>query len=198
VNAARIGAPQAVIRGDLSRPEKLRMRIIDDRRSSMARVACAGLMVASMASCLLILPARAQDSASASIETQKTAAGAIAVDNHWSLAEMMGDTAYLQQMLLPEYRSVDADGKAYSKDRLVAGAAKRSGTGLAVAKSKIEAYRKAHPYGTSVVMQGDTAILSFYDPARGAQQGVESSDVFVYVNGRWHALYSQHGDVGKS
>jgi hypothetical protein len=172
---------------------------IDDRRSSMARVACAGLMVASMASCLLILPARAQDSAAgASIETQKTAAGAIAVDNHWSVAEMMGDTAYLQQMLLPEYRSVDADGKAYSKDRIVAGAAKRSGTDLVTAKSRIEAYRKAHPYGTSVVMQGDTAILSFYDPARGAQEGVKSSDVFVYMNGQWHALYSQHGDVGKS
>ena len=132
------------------------------------------------------------------VENQKTQAGVIATDEHWSVAEMTGDTAYLQRMLMPEYRSVDADGMAYSKDRIVAGAAKRSGTPLATAKAKLAEYRKAHPYGTSVVLQGDMAILSFYNPTRGAQKGVSSSDIFVYAEGHWHAIYSQHGDVDKS
>ncbi|MEP6897942.1 MAG: nuclear transport factor 2 family protein [Rhodanobacter sp.] len=170
---------------------------IHDRHSRIIRRAGTGLMLTA-ALCALSLSGRAQDAMpAAAVEAQKTEAGAIAVDNHWSLAEMTGDTAYLQQMLLPEYRSVNADGKAYSKDRIVAGAAKRSGTDLATAKSKIDAYKKAHPYGTSVVLRGDVAILSFYDPARGAQKGVKSSDIFVYVDGQWHAMYSQHGDVDK-
>lgn len=172
---------------------------IRDFRSHLGRVATAGLMATSMSACLLVLPARAGSSPSnAAVESQKTAAGAIAVDEHWSLAEYMGDTDYLKQMLSPEYRSVNADGKAYSKDRIVAGAAKRSGTALATAQGRVSAYRKDHPYGTSVVVRGDTAILSFYDLKRGPQDGVTSSDVFTYVDGQWHALYSQHGDVAKN
>jgi hypothetical protein len=55
---------------------------------------------------------------------------------------------------------------------------------------------KAHPSAQSVVIRGDTAILTFYDPKLGPQSGVRSADVFVYENGRWHALYSQHSKVG--
>jgi hypothetical protein len=46
-----------------------------------------------------------------------------------------------------------------------------------------------------VVVHGDTAVISFYDPTLGPQKGVKSSDVFIYVDGHWHALYSQHTDV---
>jgi hypothetical protein len=51
--------------------------------------------------------------------------------------------------------------------------------------------------GPHVVIRGDTAILSFYDPMLGAANGVRSSDVFVYVGGHWHALYSQHSAAAK-
>lgn len=167
---------------------------IRDLRLSLAQLASAGLMVASMAACLLVLPARAATAPSDPAEAQKTADGAIAFDHHWTLAEYMGDTAWLNQALLPDYRSVNADGKAFSKERIVGGAAKHGHDTLAQAQAEIETYRKTHPDGTSVVMQGDTAILSFYDTKRGKQDGVLSSDILVYVDGQWHALYSQHGD----
>ena len=61
---------------------------------------------------------------------------------------------------------------------------------------EVEAWIKAHPSGKSVVIRGDTAILSFYDPKLGPQQGVRSSDIFVYEDGHWHALYSQHSAAG--
>ncbi|MGH8201393.1 MAG: hypothetical protein ACREVO_13705 [Steroidobacteraceae bacterium] len=35
-----------------------------------------------------------------------TAQAVIAVDDHWSQAEVSGDTAWLNSMLLPEYRSI--------------------------------------------------------------------------------------------
>jgi hypothetical protein len=152
-----------------------------------------GVVLAAFATCVLVAPAHSQQSSSpAADETRRTEAGVIATDNHWSLAEETGDTAYLDEMLLPAYRSVNDDGTAYSKAQILAGAAKRKGTDLATAQNKLAAYRSQHPYGTSVVIHDNTAIASFYDPARGAQKGVKSSDIFVYVDGRWHALYSQH------
>ena len=152
------------------------------------------LLLAIAALTVLPLAAHAQD-ATAADETQHTEAGVIAVDNHWSLAEMTGDTAWLDQMLLPEYRSVGHDGVAHTKAAIVAGAAKRKGTSLDQAEQKFAAYRKEHPYGTAVVVHGDMAVISFYDPTLGPQKGVTSSDVFIYVDGHWHALYSQHTDV---
>ncbi|MGN6322089.1 MAG: nuclear transport factor 2 family protein [Dyella sp.] len=152
------------------------------------------LLFAIAALTALPFAAHAQD-ATAADETQRTEAGVIAVDNHWSLAEMTGDSAWLDQMLLPEYRSVGHDGKAHSKAMIVAGAAKRKGTSLDQAEQKFAAYRKEHPYGTAVVVRGDMAVISFYDPTLGPQKGVTSSDVFLYVDGHWHALYSQHTDV---
>lgn len=125
-------------------------------------------------------------------EGQPTEAGVIATDEHWSLAELTGDTAYLDQLLLPKYRSVNADGSAISKAQIVAGAAKHTGTDIETATRKITAYRKEHPYETSVALYKNVAIASFYDPARGPQKGVRSSDVLIYVAGRWHAIYSQH------
>jgi hypothetical protein len=154
-------------------------------------------MYASIIACVPIFSVQAQGPVSAAAaETLRTKAGAIATDEHWSLAEGTGDAAYLNQMLLPEYRSVNTDGTAYSKERIIKGAAKRSGTGVAAARANIAAYKQAHPYGTSVAIRDNTAILSFYDLALGAQKGVRSSDVLVYTEGRWHAIYSQHTEAG--
>lgn len=129
------------------------------------------------------------------IETARTAAAVIAVDQHWLQAEVSGDTAYLDDLLLPEYRSVGADGTVHPKAAIVAHAAKNRGSDKE--RRMVEAWLKVHPSGTSVAIHGDTAILSFYDPARGAASDVRSSDIFVYVDGRWHALYSQHSGAVK-
>lgn len=128
-------------------------------------------------------------------ETARSEAAVIAVDQHWLEAEVGGDTAYLDDLLLPEYRSVGADGVAHPKAAIVAHAAKNQGSDTE--RRTVEAWIKAHPSGKSVVIHGDTAILSFYDPVLGAAKGVRSSDIFVYVDGHWHALYSQHSAAGK-
>jgi hypothetical protein len=170
-----------------------------DRRFSHAHVARAGWVVFSMATYLLMSPLKAQDSMSgAAAETQRTEAAVIATVDHWSLAEMTGDTAYLDQMLLPQYESVNDDGTVHSKAQIVAGAAKRSGTDIATANSKLAAYRKAHPYSSNVAIHDNTAVVTYYDPARGAQEGIKSADIFIYANGHWHAMYSQHTEAGKS
>ena len=168
---------------------------ICDRRFSHAHVARAGWVVFCLTTCLFMGPVKAQDSAA---ETRRTEAGVIATDEHWSLAEMTGDTSYLDQMLLAQYESVNDDGTAHSKAQIVAGAAKRSGTDLATANSKLAAYRKAHPYSTSVAIHDNTAVVTYYDPMQGTQTGIKSADIFVYENGRWHAMYSQHTEAGKS
>jgi hypothetical protein len=168
-----------------------------DRHFSHTHVVRAGWMVFCMATCLLVGPVKAQDSMSAA-ETRRSEAGVIATDEHWSLAEMTGDTSYLDQMLLAQYESVNDDGTAHSKAQIVAGAAKRSGTDLATAKSKLADYRKAHPYNTTVTIHDNTAVVTYYDPTRGAQSAIKSADIFVYENGRWHAMYSQHTEAGKS
>lgn len=158
---------------------------IDMNKSAFALAVAAGLAFAA--------PPVYSQSKSSNIEKEKTAAGAIAADEHWSQAEMHGDTAYIDQLLLPQYRSVSPTGVAHGKAGIVVGARKNIGNGDGVAKAA--AYRKAHPYGTSVVIEGNTAILSFYSPVRGPENGVLSTDVMVYVDGRWHALYSQHAKV---
>jgi hypothetical protein len=128
-------------------------------------------------------------------ETGKTSAAVIAVDQHWLEAELGGDTAWLDDLLLPDYRSVGADGAVHPKAAIMAHAAKNRGNDEE--RRKVEAWLKTHPSGQSVVIHGDTAILTFYDPKLGAANGVRSSDIFVHVDGRWHALYSQHSAVGK-
>jgi hypothetical protein len=127
-------------------------------------------------------------------EGQKTAAGAIATDQHWSRAETYGDTVFLRGFLLPDYRSVGHDGVVHTRAQIIAGAAK-SGRDTVASIAAVAAYRKAHPYATTVVIEGNTAVLSFYSPALGPEKGIKSSDILLFQDGRWHALYSQHSDV---
>lgn len=152
-----------------------------------------------LATCLgLVLPAMAMiGSASAatnaavdSTETAKTAAAVMAVDQHWLEAEVGGDTAWLDAMLMPDYRTVGADGKVGDKAAILRSATKNRGSDKM--RKEVDAWQKAHPTRQSVVLHGDAAILSFSDPKTGH---ILSSDTFIYRNGGWHALYSQHAKV---
>ena len=142
----------------------------------------------------MTIAATAAASAADVDETGRNEAAVIAVDQHWLEAELDGDTAWLDELLLPEYRSVGADGTVHPKAAIIAHAAKNRGNDAE--RRKVEAWLKANPLGKSVVIRGDTAIITFYDPQLGPQNGVRSSDIFVYQGGRWHALYSQHSAVG--
>lgn len=119
-------------------------------------------------------------------ETAHTSAAVIAVDEHWLRAEEDGDTAWLGATLLPEFRTIGHDGNVVSKSMLLKSAAKNRGSDKM--RKRIDAWLTTHPSRKSVVMHGDVAILSFVNPQTGH---IWSSDIFVYENGHWRALYSQ-------
>lgn len=128
-------------------------------------------------------------------ETAHTAAAVKAVDQHWLEAETNGDTAWLDGMLLPGYRSVGVAGTFATKASIVAHAAKNRGSDTM--KREVAAWQAAHPVEQQVTLQGDTAILSFISAAPATRGKLYSSDVFVYADGRWRALYSAHTGLGK-
>ncbi|MBD8881733.1 nuclear transport factor 2 family protein [Rhodanobacter sp. 7MK24] len=129
-------------------------------------------------------------------ETARTAAAVRAVDQHWLEAEESGDAAWLDDMLLPDYRSVGVAGTFATKAAIVAHAAKNRGS--QAMKQQVTAWQQAHPVEQQVTLQGDTAIISFVSTAPATKGKLYSSDVFTYIDGHWHALYSAHTDLGKS
>jgi hypothetical protein len=124
-----------------------------------------------------------------------TEAAVIADDKGWDKAEDGGDVTYIDRLLLPEYRSINSDGSVHDKATVIAGAQKNASS--PDRKADTEKWRAAHPYLTSVAITGDTAILSFTLNRPGSPSRIMSSDIFVYREGRWRALYSQHSEAGK-
>jgi hypothetical protein len=125
-----------------------------------------------------------------------TEAAVIADDEAWGKAEA-GDVAYVDNLLLPEYRSVNPDGSVHPKEAIVGSVRKRANSpALAAAyKADTEKWLAAHPYTTKVVLIGDTAILTFSPDNADAAKPVRSCDIFVYREGHWKAIYSQHTDA---
>jgi uncharacterized protein DUF4440 len=121
-----------------------------------------------------------------------TEAAVIADDNAWEKAEETGDTAYINRLLLPEYRSISPDGSVHDKNAIIAGARKSSPERTA----KIHSWLAAHPQKTSVVIIGDTAVLTFALNRPSGSMPIMSCDIFVYRDGHWRALYSQHTAAG--
>jgi hypothetical protein len=128
--------------------------------------------------------------AKASPTEPHTEAAVIADDDAWGKAEGSGDVAYIDALLLPGYRSINVDGSIHDKAAILAGARKHvNSSAFAVASEK---WRAAHPSITSVQMVGDTAIVTFALNKQDTQKPIMSCDVFIYQDGHWHALYSQH------
>ncbi len=150
--------------------------------------ACLGLVLPAVA---VIGPASAAaDAGTKTNETARTAAAVMAVDQHWLEAEVSGNTAWLDAMLMPDYRTVGAGGKVGDKAAILRSAAKNRGSDTM--RIQVDVWQKAHPTRQSVVLHGDVAILSFSDPGSGR---ILSSDTFIYKDRGWHALYSQHAKV---
>jgi hypothetical protein len=118
----------------------------------------------------------------------------IAADRAWDEAESSGNTDYINALLLPEYRSVSSDGSIHEKAAILASAQKNIGHPERAAA--VDKWRAAHPSITSVQMLGDTAVLTF-SLDRGDPKPVMSCDIFVYREGHWHPIYSQHTEVSK-
>jgi hypothetical protein len=131
--------------------------------------------------------ARSQELQSAEPHTQEVV---VAIDNAWEKAEESGDTAYIDALLLPDYRSVNVDGSSNDKAAILALARKNaSSTKRATAD---EEWRVTHPYLMSVKIIGDTAVLTFTLNKPDSPRRIMSCDIFVYREGHWRALYSQH------
>jgi hypothetical protein len=124
-----------------------------------------------------------------------TEAAVIADDKSWDKAEVEGDAAFIDQLLMPEYRSISSDGSVHDKAAIIASA--RKNVSSPERKAETERWSAAHPSLTSVAITGDTAILSFTLNRPGSPVRIMSSDIFVYRDGRWRALYSQHSEAGK-
>ncbi len=122
-----------------------------------------------------------------------TAAAVIAADKGWTIAEEKGDVAYVDALLLPEYRSISPDGSAHDKNAILAGTRKATADRAAM----IEKYLTEHPTDMNVVINGDVAVLTF-SAVNDAKKLIHSCDIFVYRDGRWRALYSQHTDAEKA
>ena len=125
----------------------------------------------------------------------RTEAAVIAADDGWGEAEDAGNSAFVDALLLPEYRSISSDGSVHDKAAILASVKKHAGTPTSAADTA--KWKAAHPSRTSVVITGDTAILTFTLDRPGTPASVLSSDIFVYRSGHWHALYSQHSEAEK-
>ncbi len=144
---------------------------------------------------LLVLSPLSSLAASSSAPQPKTAEAVRAADDRWEKAEETGDAAYVDNLLLDGYRSVNADGTVHDKATIVANTRKHSGSPEYA--EKVKKWMADHPEETSVVLRGDTAVVTFHLKPLGPEKGIMSSDIFTYVDGGWHAIYSQHTSVGQ-
>ncbi len=116
-----------------------------------------------------------------------TEAAVIATDQAWSVAEEKGDVGFVDNLLLPEYRSVSPDGSVHDKAAILANTKRATPERAAM----IEKYLKDHPSDMAVVINGDVAVLTF-TPKSNTKKLISSCDIFVFRNSQWHAIYSQH------
>jgi hypothetical protein len=145
--------------------------------------------------CLGTAAAHAGIAQSAKDVESRTEAAVIAADDGWGNAEDAGNSAFVDALLLPEYRSISSDGSVHDKAAILASVKRRAGVPTSAADTA--KWKAAHPSRTSVVITGDTAILTFTLNRPGSPASVLSSDIFVYRSGHWHAIYSQHSEAGK-
>jgi len=128
-----------------------------------------------------------QSSHAQAAEEPHTAGAVIAADKAWSVAEETGDVAFVEALLLPEYRSISPDGSVHDRAAIVASTRKATPERAAM----IEKYMAEHPFDMTVAISGDTAVLTFTVKGDDKKR-VRSCDIFVYRENHWHALYSQH------
>ena len=148
----------------------------------------------------MIGPATAQDLSPQSRREKapepKTAAAAVSADSAWGTAEQNGDAEFIDWLLLPEYRSVSDDGKVTDKAAILRHVRAASAT-VRENTSKVAEWKSTHPTKSAVSIVGDTAILNWVSTKPETAEAVSSCDIFVYRDGHWHGIYSQHTSISK-
>jgi hypothetical protein len=146
-----------------------------------------GLIVALVA-CAITTRAYAEQQTT--LRSDAAIAEVIATDEAWAKAEQNGDVAAVEDLLLPGYRSVGSDGKVHDRNAILANTRRNRGSDLAA--RRVAEWTARHPTVMSVTVNGDTAVLTFAPKPEAEPATVLSCDVFVRIDGRWHAIYSQH------
>jgi len=119
-------------------------------------------------------------------------AAVLTASDDWLAAERRGDVPALEQRLMPEYRDILPDGTVHPRSALINHAAMLKDPSTLPAKQLAAEFRKAHPVIEKVIIEGDTALLSYSSTDPQLSEQVRSLDVFVYDHGRWRALVSTH------
>jgi hypothetical protein len=119
-------------------------------------------------------------------------AGVLAAADDWIAAERMRNVAALGRRLTNRYRDYDADGRSHSKTELLDHAATRKDIWPGTADDVARAFHAKYPSRKEVVIEGDTAIISYHpvDPTRS--EYVVAEDTFTYQDGMWRGVMSSH------
>lgn len=120
----------------------------------------------------------------------RTEAAVLRASDEWLAAERRGDVTTLEQRLMPEYRDILPDGTVHPRSALISHAATLQDPSTLPAAQLATEFRRAHPVIEKVVIEHETAVLSYYSTDPQLADQVRSLDVFVYDHGRWRALVS--------
>jgi hypothetical protein len=120
----------------------------------------------------------------------RTEAAVLAADDDWLAAERLGDAAALDARLADAYHDVSPNGALHLKADLLNRTRTRKDVMSGTPQEVAAIVRKQYPVRETVVIDGDTAVLTFHsvDPAQNDR--VLSVDVFTYEHGRWRGLLS--------
>ena len=122
----------------------------------------------------------------------KTEAGVLSASDAWIAAERLGDVAGVNARLVDGYVDVESNGKPHTKAELINHTATRKDIWPGTPAQVALAFHQKYPHISKVVIEGDTAVLSYYpaDPKRPAN--IIAEDVFTYEHGMWKGIFSSH------
>lgn len=108
-------------------------------------------------------------------------------EDGWLDAFLHGNTEYLECLLLPDYVSVSGRGIVRDRATIVEFARKNKGKSTPIPELP----------APKVQIYGNTAVVQSNAPASpdGKYPAMFSSDTFAFVDGAWHAVFSQHTTV---
>jgi hypothetical protein len=108
------------------------------------------------------------------------------VEREWTKAFVTGDADYLDQLLEPDYESVNYKGEVRSRQRIMDLARGHRDHPLPVPPKITDPVIQIH--GNAAISRLDAEIE---DPATNRKRLVRFVDTFVFYDGRWHALYTE-------
>jgi hypothetical protein len=134
----------------------------------------------------LALPVVAQDCHKVLGQQSADTTSVKKAEDAWDEAFLHGNAEYLECLLMPDYASVSPKG-SHGKDWEIEHASKNKGSSEPIPDFP----------GMTFQVHGTTAIARLFHPASadGKQPAAYSADVFIFRDGAWHAVYSQHTTV---